>query len=78
MLRAQPQACLSVSAPWIVARMTCSKEVHVELYRLLQLPLEDQVMFAAQACGRLGVGQLGDVDLDRVSVMSIWTSGSRA
>src|SRR5262245_33775516 len=30
--------------PWIVDRLTCSNDVHVELLRSLQPPLEDQVV----------------------------------
>src|SRR5215207_8460344 len=48
MLSAHPQAPLRVSAPWTVVRLICSNDVQVELYRSLQLPLEDQVMPAAR------------------------------
>src|SRR5690242_13790070 len=44
MLRAQPLAFLRVTAPWAVVRLSWSKEVQVELFRLVQLPLEDQVI----------------------------------
>src|ERR1044071_4372852 len=41
---AQPLADLRVWMPWMVARLTWSNDVQVELLRLLQPPLEDQVM----------------------------------
>src|SRR5689334_20394833 len=44
MLRAQPLARLRVWAPWAVARLSCSKDVQVGLFRSEQLPEEDQVM----------------------------------
>src|SRR5947209_13369987 len=50
MLMAQPLACLSVITPDTVLWLICSNEVQVELYRSVQLPLEDQVTPAARNC----------------------------
>src|SRR4051794_28719734 len=41
---AQPLADRSVWMPWMVARLTWSNDVQVELLRSLQPPLDDQVM----------------------------------
>src|SRR3954447_6834212 len=48
MLIAQPLAVFRVRTPYTVLSLICSNDVQVELYRLEQPPLDDQVMPAAR------------------------------
>src|SRR4051794_31060970 len=50
MLMAQPLALLRVLMPVMVTCRTSVKDVQEALLRLLQLPLDDQVMPAALSC----------------------------